>query len=212
MLNLALPAGPLRILCLGAHPDDIEIGCGGTMLRLLAQHPGSEVSWVVFSGDGARRGEAEASARDFLAGAGSQRITIHGFRDGFFPWLGDAIKQEFERIKSALDPTLVLTHWKGDAHQDHRTIAELTWNTWRHHLILEYEIPKMEGDIGNPSLFVPIDERDVARKIDLLMRHFGSQRAKNWFSEATFRGLMRLRGINAGTDWAEAFHCRRVVI
>ena len=212
MLRLALPPGKLRLLCLGAHADDIEIGCGGTVLRLLAEHPGSHVDWVVFSGDAARRAEAEACAGEFLAGAGSRRIETLSFRDGFFPWEGAAIKERFERLKAETDPAIVLTHWKGDAHQDHRTLAELAWNTWRRHLVLEYEVPKMEGDIGNPALFVPLDEATAARKVELLMRHFGSQRSKAWFSEETFRGLLRLRGVNAGADWAEAFHCRRALL
>jgi len=212
MLRLGLPEGPLKVLCLGAHADDIEIGCGGTMLRLLAERPGSAVDWVVFSGDAERGREAEASAADFLAGAGARQIARHTFRDGFFPWQGEALKETFEKLKATVEPTLILTHWKSDAHQDHRTIAELTWNTWRRHLILEYEVPKMEGDIGNPSLFVPLEPGEVERKIALLMRHFGTQRSKSWFSEETFRGLLRLRGINAGSAWAEAFYCRRVVI
>jgi LmbE family N-acetylglucosaminyl deacetylase len=212
MLRLALPQGPLRLLCLGAHADDIEIGCGGTVLRLLAEHPKSRVDWVVFSGEGARQAEAEASAGDFLEGAGERAVRVLAFRDGFFPSQWAEIKEAFERLKSELDPTVVLTHWKDDAHQDHRTLAELTWNTWRRYLVLEYEIPKMEGDIGNPSLFVPLDEPVVGRKLELLMRHFGTQRSKTWFSEETFRALLRLRGVNAGTQWAEAFHCRRVLV
>jgi LmbE family N-acetylglucosaminyl deacetylase len=212
MLRLALPQGPLRLLCLGAHADDIEIGCGGTVLRLLAEHPKSRVDWIVFSGEGARQTEAEASAGDFLEGAGERPVRVLGFRDGFFPSQWAEIKETFERLKGELDPTVVLTHWKDDAHQDHRTLAELTWNTWRRHLVLEYEIPKMEGDIGNPSLFVPLEDGVVGRKIELLMRHFGTQRSKTWFSEETFRALLRLRGVNAGTQWAEAFHCRRVLV
>jgi LmbE family N-acetylglucosaminyl deacetylase len=212
MLRLALPQGPLRLLCLGAHADDIEIGCGGTLLRLIAEHPKSRVDWVVFSGEGARQAEAEASARDFLEGAADRSVRVLDFRDGFFPSQWAEIKEAFERLKTELDPTLVLTHWKADAHQDHRTLAELTWNTWRRHLVLEYEIPKMEGDIGNPGLLVPLDEGVVRHKIDLLMRHFGTQRSKTWFSEETFRALLRLRGVNAGADWAEAFHCRRLVV
>jgi LmbE family N-acetylglucosaminyl deacetylase len=212
MLRLALPAGPLRLLCLGAHADDIEIGCGGTVLRLLAEHPGSIVHWVVFSGVGERRREAEISAADFLAAAGARRVDVHRFRDGFFPWEGTALKESFERLKGEDQPSLILTHWKGDAHQDHRTIAELTWNTWRDHLILEYEVPKMEGDLGNPSLFVPLSHDEVTVKLELLTRHFGSQRSKSWFSEATFRGLLRLRGVNAGSEWAEGFYLRRAVV
>jgi LmbE family N-acetylglucosaminyl deacetylase len=212
MLRLGLPEGRLRLLCLGAHADDIEIGCGGTVLRLLAEHPGSEVDWVVFSGAGARRAEAEASAADFLAGAGIAQVAVHAFRDGFFPWEGAAIKEAFERLKETTRPDLVLTHWQGDAHQDHRTLAELAWNTWRRHLILEYEVPKMEGDLGNPGLFVPLEDAVAAQKLHLLMRHFGSQRARSWFTEETFRALLRLRGVNAGCDWAEAFYCRRALV
>jgi LmbE family N-acetylglucosaminyl deacetylase len=212
MLRLSLPGGPLHLLCLGAHPDDIEIGCGGTVLRLLEEHPGSAVDWVVFSGEGERRREAEASAADFLAAAGARRVVVHRFRDGFFPWEGAAIKERFEALKAEVAPSLVLTHWKGDAHQDHRMVAELAWNTWRDHLILEYEVPKMEGDLGNPALFVPLASGHVARKLALLARHFGSQRAKSWFGEETFRGLLRLRGVNAGSDWAEGFYLRRAVV
>ena len=212
MLRLALPQGPLRLLCLGAHADDIEIGGGGTVLRLLAEHPKSRVDWVVFSGEGARQAEAEASARDFLEGAGDRSVRVLGFRDGFFPSQWAEIKETFERLKSELDPMVVLTHWKDDAHQDHRTLAELTWNTWRRHLVLEYEIPKMEGDIGNPSVFVPLEDAVASRKLELLMRHFGSQRSKTWFTEDTFKALLRLRGVNAGANWAEAFHCRRLLL
>jgi LmbE family N-acetylglucosaminyl deacetylase len=212
MLRLALPAGPLRLLCLGAHADDIEIGCGGTVLRLLAEHPGSSVDWIVFSAAGERRGEAEASAADFLAGAAARRVVVHRFRDGFFPWDGAAIKEAFERLKAETEPSLVLTHCKGDAHQDHRTVAELTWNTWRRHLVLEYEVPKMEGDLGNPAVFVPLDAAQVARKLALVEQHFPSQRDKPWFDAETFRALLRLRGVNAGTQWAEGFYVRRVVV
>lgn len=212
MLRLSLPEGPLRVLCLGAHPDDIEIGCGGTVLRLLDEHPGSAIDWVVFSGEGERRREAEASAADFLAAAGARRVLVHPFRDGFFPWQGAAIKESFERLKAECEPSLVLTHCRTDAHQDHRLLAELAWNTWRCHLVLEYEVPKMEGDLGNPSLFVPLSDEQAERKIALLLRHFGSQRARSWFSEATFRALLRLRGVNAGTGWAEGFYLRRALL
>jgi LmbE family N-acetylglucosaminyl deacetylase len=214
MLPLSLPQSPLRLLCLGAHADDIEIGCGGTLLRLLRERPGSEVRWVVFSGGAERQREARASAADFLAGAGAAEVTTLAFRDGFFPYEATPIKEAFERLKGAFDPTLILTHFKGDAHQDHRLIADLTHNTWRDHLILEYEVPKMEGDLGNPALFVPLETADAARKLELLMRHFATQRSRSWFTEETFRALMRLRGVNAGaaSGWAEAFHCRRLVV
>jgi len=212
MLRFSLPEGPLSVLCLGAHPDDIEIGCGGTVLRLLDEHPGSTVDWIVFSGEGERRREAEASAADFLAGAGARRVLVHGFRDGFFPWHGAAIKESFERLKAECEPGLVLTHCRTDAHQDHRLLADLAWNTWRRHLVLEYEIPKIDGDLGNPSLFVPLSDEQAERKLALLVRHFGSQRSRSWFSEATFRAQLRLRGVNAGTDWAEGFYLRRALL
>src|SRR5690349_12217692 len=216
MLNLSLATRGerLRLLCLGAHADDIEIGCGGTVLRLVEEHPGIEVRWVVFSGGGEREREARASAADFLAGAARPTIETMGFRDGYFPFQGTAIKDEFERLKRAFDPTLILTHHKADAHQDHRTISDLTYNTWRNHLILEYEIPKMEGDIGNPSVFVTLSDGQCRRKVDALNRHFATQRSRSWFSEETFLALLRLRGINASspTGYAEAFHCRRAVV
>jgi LmbE family N-acetylglucosaminyl deacetylase len=214
MLRLRLGDGPLRLLCLGAHPDDIEIGCGGTVLRLLAERRDVAARWVVFSGVAARRREAEASAAEFLAGAASREIAVAGFRDGFFPFEGAAIKEEFERLKAGWDPTLILTHYKGDAHQDHRLVADLTYNTWRDCLILEYEIPKVEGDLGNPSIFIPLERSVADRKIGLVMKHFASQRGRSWFDEETFRAALRLRGVNANapSGYAEAFHCRRAVI
>jgi LmbE family N-acetylglucosaminyl deacetylase len=215
VLPLRLPSDrPLRLLCLGAHADDIEIGCGGTVLRLVEEHPGLAVRWVVFSGAAERQKEARAAADAFLAGAGEAVVETHAFRDGYFPWEGAAIKDEFERLKRDFAPDLILTHYKADAHQDHRLVAELTYNTWRNHLILEYEIPKMEGDIGNPALFVALTEAQVRRKVDALMAHFGTQRSRAWFAPETFAGLMRLRGINASspTGWAEAFHARKLLV
>jgi LmbE family N-acetylglucosaminyl deacetylase len=213
-MRLALPPGPLKLLCLGAHSDDIEIGAGGTVARLLEEHPGSSVAWVVFSAQDRRKEEATASAAEFLANAGERRVETHAFRDGYFPFEGAPIKDEFERLKTRVQPDLVLTHYKADAHQDHRMVADLTYNTWRHHLILEYEVPKMEGDIGNPAVFVPLTRAQARVKVDALMRHFSSQRSRAWFAEDTFMALMRLRGINAGAPdgLAEAFHCRRVCV
>jgi LmbE family N-acetylglucosaminyl deacetylase len=204
----------LRLLCLGAHADDIEIGCGGTLLRLAQEMKELAVRWVVFSGNEAREAEARAAAATFLDGVKEAAVETHRFRDGYFPFVGDGIKDELERLKREVAPDLILTHWRGDAHQDHRLVAELTVQTWRDHLILEYEIPKMEGDIGKPALFVTLSEEQVRRKVEALMRHFGSQRSRSWFAAETFTALMRLRGINASspTGWAEAFHCRRVVV
>jgi LmbE family N-acetylglucosaminyl deacetylase len=215
VLPIRLPSDrPLRLLCLGAHPDDIEIGCGGTVLRLVEERPDLAVRWVVFSGSAERRHEARAAAGAFLAGAAEARVETHAFRDGYFPWIGAEVKDAFERLKRDFDPDLILTHAKADAHQDHRLVADLTYNTWRNHLILEYEVPKMEGDIGNPALFVALAEAQVRRKVDVLMAHFATQRGRSWFTPETFTGLMRLRGINASspTGWAEAFYARKLLL
>src|SRR5262245_2531769 len=171
-----------RILCLGAHADDIEIGCGGTMLALTEQLRNVAVHWVVFSATPEREREARASADAFLAAAKEKTVVAHAFRDGFFPYMGGQIKEEFERLKERCAPDLILTHYRHDLHQDHRLISELTWNTFRRHLILEYEIPKYDGDLGAPSLFVPLEEATCARKIDHLMDHFRTQRERSWFS------------------------------
>jgi len=211
--TLGKPGAPLTLLCLGAHADDIEIGCGGTVLRLLAERPGSTVHWHVFSSSAEREGEARASAAELLAGAAHSVVEVHSFRESFFPFAGAAIKEQFERLKPA-QPDLVLTHHVRDLHQDHRLIAELTWNTFRDHLIAEYEIPKYEGDLGQPNLFVPLTAELGRRKAAHLMRHFPSQARRPWFRPETFEGLMRLRGVecNAPEGFAEAFHARKVVL
>jgi LmbE family N-acetylglucosaminyl deacetylase len=203
---------PLRILCLGAHSDDIEIGCGGTLLRLLQERPGTEVLWVVLSGGGLREKEARASARDFLKNAGGSAVETHTFRDGYFPYHGAEVKDYFESLKAKLSPDVVFTHYRNDLHQDHRVVSELTRNTWRNHLLLEYEIPKYDGDLGQPNLFVPVSPAHAKRKCALLMKHFGTQRSKHWFDEETFLALMRLRGIESAspTRYAEAFHAHKV--
>jgi LmbE family N-acetylglucosaminyl deacetylase len=203
-----------NILVLGAHADDIEIGCGGSLLRLLAEHPHSAVHWVVLSGSEARAEEARASANDLL-GAGTQReIVCGGFRDGFFPYQGAEIKDFFEGVKSCFTPDIIFTHRRDDAHQDHRLIAELTWNTFRDHLIFEYEIPKYDGDLGQPNVFIRLSEETCERKVAILMRHFATQRNKHWFTDDLFFGLLRLRGMeaNSPTTYAEGFYCRKVVI
>jgi LmbE family N-acetylglucosaminyl deacetylase len=203
-----------RILALGAHADDIEIGCGGTILHLAERGLIAAATWVVFSGLGERADEARASAAAFLEGVREREITVHRFRDGFFPYGGGAIKETFEQLKREVDADLVLTHRGDDAHQDHRLVAELTWNTFRNHLILEYEIPKYDGDMGRPNLFVPLAERTYRRKVELLRKQFPSQRGKPWFTEDTFLGLMRLRGMesNSPSRYAEGFHCRKLVL
>ena len=214
-LNLAgNPGRPLKILCLGAHSDDIEIGCGGTMLRLLAQNPEAEVHWVVFGSSGERDGEASASAEEFLAGAGRKTVVLEHFRDGFFPDQWARIKECFEGIKRGFAPDLVFTHYRNDRHQDHRVLSDLTWNTFRDHLVLEYEIMKYDGDLGNPNLFVALDRELSGAKTALLLRHFKSQAQHGWFTEDTFLALMRLRGgeCNAPDGHAEAFYCRKAVL
>ncbi len=213
MFQLSL-GNPRRVLCLGAHSDDIEIGCGGTILQLLEALPEIEVLWVVLCSNPARAAEARRSARDFLRGAKKKDIVIHAFRDGFLPYLGPAVKECFEELKLRFDPDLIFTHFRQDLHQDHRTVSELTWNTFRNHLILEYEIPKYDADLGHPNVFVPISGPICRRKGNKLMRHFGTQRNKHWFSEDLFEGLMRLRGIEAAspTRFAEAFHCRKLLV
>lgn len=216
MLALRLPdtPKPLRLLCLGAHADDIEIGCGGTVLRLTEEVPDISVRWVVFTGSEARTREASNSAGDFLAAVTDRTVSVHDFRDGFLPYEGTQVKQAFEQLKRDYDPGLILTHYTGDAHQDHRLIAELTYNTFRDHLILEYEIPKHDGDLGNPNVFMPLSEMQARRKAAALLRHFASQLQRRWFTEDTFLAMMRLRGAfsNAPGGFAEGFYCRKALL
>ncbi|HET9830882.1 MAG TPA: PIG-L deacetylase family protein [Vicinamibacterales bacterium] len=202
-----------RVLCLGAHSDDIEIGCGGTLLKLLRDHPDVQVLWVVFSGRGGRSREARSSANAYLAGAGRKKVIVKEFRDGFFPMQAQRIKEYFEELKSTVDPDLVFTHYRDDRHQDHRVLSDLTWNTFRNHFILEYEIPKYDGDLGIPNFFVPLDEDLCRTKVGYLCQYFQTQSNKHWFSEETFRSLMRLRGMECAspTAYAEAFFCRKLV-
>ncbi len=201
------------ILALGAHADDIEIGCGGTLLRLAAEYPELEVHWVVLSGSAERAAEARASAGAYLHGIAKQRVVTETFRDGFFPYEGASVKEFFERLKDEVSPDLILTHRRGDLHQDHRLVAELTWNTFRNHLILEYEIPKVDGDLGTPNFFVHLDDEICDRKTALLMKHFVSQHEHRWFTEDLFRSLLRVRGMesNAPSGKAEAFYSHKAV-
>jgi len=217
MLPLSLgtgPGKPLQLLCLGAHSDDIEIGCGGTILKLLEAYPGSSVTWVVFSANESREAEARSSAAAFLSLAAEANVIVHHFKESYFPHSGSAIKDSFEELKRSTKPDLVLAHHRHDVHQDHRTIAELVWNTFRNHLIAEYEIPKYEGDLGHPNLYVPLTRAQSTRKIELLIEHFASQAGRGWFRPETFQGLMSIRGIecNAPEAQAEAFHLRKAVL
>lgn len=213
-LHLAKPGDRLSLLCLGAHSDDIEIGAGAMLLGLMERGIKLDVHWCVLSGGGVRDDEARKSANDFLAAAACAKIEIMSFRDGFFPEQGEAIKQWFESLKGRIDPDLILTHRRDDAHQDHQLVCRLTWNTFRDHQILEYEIPKWDGDIGQPNVYVPVSAASLARKIELLMTHFGSQRSKQWFDDETFRGLARIRGMEcrAPERYAEAFFARKVAL
>lgn len=204
---------PLRILCLGAHSDDIEIGCGGTLLRLLNDYPGCSVHWVVFAAPGEREAEARASAGAFLALAGASVIEIKQHRESYFPTESAAIKDGFEALKQTVNPDLIFTHGLTDRHQDHRVVAELTWNTFRNHLIFHYEIPKYEGDLGHPNCFVPLPRSIADRKVELLLEHFVSQRGRAWFRADTFHGLMSIRAVecNAAEGRAEAFDVNKLV-
>jgi LmbE family N-acetylglucosaminyl deacetylase len=210
---LAPSADRLRVLALGAHCDDIEIGCGGTLLRLAAERE-LEVLWVVFCSNPQRAEEARASAALFLRGVAGSGVQIGSHRDGFLPYEGGAIKDEFEELKGKFRPDLVFTHSREDRHQDHRLVSELTWNTWRDHLILEYEIPKYDGDFGTPNFFAPLASAVLEAKIAALLASFPSQSSKPWFSADLFRAVARIRGMecNAPDGFAEAFYCRKLVL
>ena len=205
--------GPKKILALGAHADDIEIGCGGTILRLLEENPATDVCWVVLGASGERRAEAVQSANLFLANARRKEIVVKEFRDGYFPYIGTEIKDFFEELKRKYLPDVILTHYREDLHQDHRLVSELTWNTFRNHLILEYEIVKYDGDVGAPNFFVHLSESVVKRKIRTILDCFQSQKDKSWFMEDTFSSILRLRGVesNAPEKYAEAYYSRKIV-
>ncbi len=204
--------GIKKVLCLGAHSDDIEIGCGATILRLIQEQPELQVYWHVFSAQGLRAREAKKSAGEFLRGIRSPKIQTTSFRESYFPSEWPAIKDAFERIKSRFEPDLVLTQCRDDRHQDHRVLSDLAWNTFRNHLIFEYEIPKYDGDLGTPNLYVPVSRELCEKKVDALMRHFQSQAKRHWFTPDTFWALLRLRGIEcaAPSGFAEAFYGRKL--
>lgn len=201
------------ILCVGAHSDDIEIGCGGTLLTLAGRNPDLNILWVVFSADGTRIREARASAQTYLRGVKRKRIQVKRFRNSFFPFEGAKIKECFERLKLSIQPDVVFTHYRSDRHQDHRLLSDLAWNTFRNHLILEYEIPKYDGDLGVPNFFFPLERRVCEAKVNALCRFFQTQANKHWFTPDTFFALLRLRGIEcaSATSYAEAFYCRKFV-
>jgi LmbE family N-acetylglucosaminyl deacetylase len=212
-LNFSNDSSP-TILCLGAHSDDIEIGCGGTILKLINAYPAANMTWIVFSAKDTRIKEAKASAISFLVGAQERRIIVKDFRDGFFPYIGADIKQFFEGLKREVEPDLIFTHYRDDRHQDHRVISDLTWNTFRDHLILEYEIPKYDGDFGTPNFFTHLDKETSERKVEKLLTHFQTQANKHWFTAETFFAVLRLRGIEsrAPESYAEAFYYRKIIL
>jgi LmbE family N-acetylglucosaminyl deacetylase len=217
MLPLTFPyidGAQTRILCLGAHADDIEIGCGGTILTLATTTAALQVTWVVFSSNEDREREARASADAILSDVPQKQILIERFRDGFFPYTGGDIKDYFEHLKTQVAPDLIFTHYRHDLHQDHRVISELTWNTFRKHLILEYEIPKYDGDLGSPNLFTRLDESIVHKKTQIILQFFQTQEHRHWFSADLFLALMRMRGVEsaAPSSYAEAFYARKLVL
>jgi LmbE family N-acetylglucosaminyl deacetylase len=214
-LNLGLGSDrPPKVLCLGSHSDDIEIGCGGAILRLIEQYPACQFHWVVFSALGVRKAEAQRGAEYFAGTERLKQILLKDFPDGFMPFVGSEVKSVFEELKQAVSPDLIFTHQGMDAHQDHRLISEMTRNTFRDHFILEYEIPKYDGDMGQPSVFVPLEIDVSKKKAHAIVEAFQSQRTKRWFEESTFLSLMRLRGMecNAPSGYAEAFYCRKAVL
>lgn len=211
--SIASGSSPKSILAIGAHSDDIEIGAGGTLRWLRDRFPDAGVHWIVLSAPGDRALEARRSAVSILGNASIHSVDTHDFRDGFFPYDGARVKDAFERLKTVTTPELILTHHGDDRHQDHRLVSELTWNTFRDHMILEYEVPKYDGGLGSPNFFVPLPTDIVEKKVDGLIEHFGSQRSKGWFTKDTFLGLMRLRGIEcrSPSGYAEAFYVRKGV-
>lgn len=214
MLNIDFSTSPKSILLIGAHCDDIEIGCGGTVLHLVERYPEAHFEWIVFSSSPIRAQEAATSAEDLLINAGSKNIRIQNFRNGYFPYIGAQIKDYFELIKSTINPDLIFTHHLDDRHQDHRTLAELTWNTFRDHLIFEYEIPKYDGGLRSPNFFVPVSQINANKKISMLMNYFVTEATKPWFTTETFAAMLRLRGIesNSPTGLAEGYYCRKMSI
>jgi LmbE family N-acetylglucosaminyl deacetylase len=216
MINLCDTRRIRNVAFLGAHSDDIEIGCGGTLLRLSKENPDLHVRWVVFGGADSRRAdEARRSAAAFLEGVRSKEVLVAPFRDAYMPFSGAEVKDYFESLKkSAPAPDVVFTHYRDDRHQDHRLLSDLAWNTWRDHLVLEYEILKYDGDLGRPNLYSPLAEDVCRRKVELLMTGFPSQAGRQWFTEDTFWAMLRVRGVecNSPTRFAEAFHARKMLL
>ena len=212
-LEIGTRQSPLNVLLLGAHCDDIEIGLGATIRRFCAQHPDAQILWVTLNSDDVRAEETRAAAARLLADAHNIKLIIKTFRQSYFPYVGAELKDFFEKLKAEIDPDVIFTHRRDDMHQDHRVVNELTWNTFRDHLILEYEIAKYEGDLCTPNVYVPLTREEIDAKIDVLMECFPSQHSRRWFTPDTFRGIARVRGIecNAPEGFAEGFHCRKSI-
>lgn len=203
---------PLKILCLGAHCDDIEIGAGGTVLKLIDEYEIEQLNWIVFASNDIRKQEALKSAELFLSNVPNKKIVVNSFRDGFLPFHGIEIKEYFEEIKKEISPDIIFTHYRDDRHQDHRLISDLTWNTWRSELILEYEIPKYDGDLGIPNFYIKLEEQYIRKRNNILLETFQSQKSKHWFDDATFNALSRLRGLESANMFAEAFYARKLFL
>jgi LmbE family N-acetylglucosaminyl deacetylase len=201
-----------RVLCIGAHPDDIEIGMGGTLSRLIEQNPALAVHWLILCGaDAIRAEEAKTSAAYFEAQCATLSVDIHGFKDAFLPWQGEQVKSVFEALKQSFSPDLIFTHYEHDRHQDHRLLSQLTWNTWRNHTIMEYEILKWDGDLGQPSTFVTLSDQQCQNKVEHIYHTYSSQQSRTWFTQENLKALMRIRGVECQSDFAEAFHVRKLV-
>ncbi len=213
-MALSVPSTVKRVLCIGAHCDDVEIGCGGTLLALVRARPDLELTIAVFASDDTRAKETRAALAELLGDRVRLRLELAAFRNSYFPGEWTGIKERIEALRHTTQPDLGLTHCRDDLHQDHRVLGELTWNAFREHWILEYEIPKYDGDLGRPNVYVPLDAQTAERKIDILLRSFASQGGKPWFTAETFRALMRLRGIEcqAPGGYAEAFYARKLAL
>ena len=204
----------LKLLMLGAHCDDIEIGCGGTLLKLAERYKIAHLYWVVFASNEVRKKEAHASAEAFTSSISERTIQVFDYKDGFLPAVWSEVKKEFEKLKDETKPDIIFTHYRNDLHQDHRVVNELTWNTFRNHTILEYEIPKYDGDLGKPNFYVTLDTQQVQKKNGLILDHFKSQQKKHWLDDTLLSAMMRIRGVECAADlgYAEAFHNRKMIL
>jgi LmbE family N-acetylglucosaminyl deacetylase len=208
VIGLVPPEGGLDVLCVGAHPDDIEIGCGGTLLGLNGR-PGTTVTGLVMTGTPDRRKEAEAALPEFFPGATVRALDLP---DGRLPAHWDAVKEALEEFAAERQPTVVMAPRADDAHQDHRLLGQLVSTVWRDALILHYEIPKWDGDLRSPNVYVRLTEDDARRKVELLHRCYPSQARRDWWDDEFFSGVMRLRGVESRSRYAEGFVCDKLLL